>query len=96
MYVAETLKFLCSDSFGTERLFIECFNDLGCFSDRSITVPALPVLVNLRVFTATSAKFASGYAIRSSADSPVAVRFSDIAPVCQWLCDSLRGFLTCS
>ena len=38
MYVAETLKYLCSDSLGTVRLFIECFNDRGCFSDPSITV----------------------------------------------------------
>src|SRR5882672_8186458 len=38
MHVAKTLKYLCSDSLGTVRLFIECFNDRGCFSDPSITV----------------------------------------------------------
>jgi len=27
MYVAKTLKYLHSDSLGTERIFIECFND---------------------------------------------------------------------
>jgi len=37
-YVAKTLKYLCSNSLGTKRLFIECFNDWGCFSDLSITV----------------------------------------------------------
>ena len=51
MYVAETLKYLCSDSLGTERLFIECFNDRGCFSDPSITVLIIDlhtqVLVNI-------------------------------------------------
>jgi hypothetical protein len=40
MYVAETLKYLCSNHLRTERLFIECFNDQGCFSDPSITVHA--------------------------------------------------------
>ena len=39
MCVAKTLKYLCSDSLGMERLFIECFNDQGCFGDQSITVP---------------------------------------------------------
>jgi len=44
MYVAKTVKYLCSDSLGTERLFIECFNDRGCFSDPSITVQMCPMV----------------------------------------------------